>query len=439
MQKGESIVKFPTKIRQLEDMLQSIGRRCKFWSSRVLAVLTLCASIPLYAQTLSQTAHSTVTLQSLAERIVELEKRVAYDEAQGANIPQQAGDVTTPTTAKAASPSTTTSNTALASRVSALETEVSGVMPQVEQALATFKSHGSASSVKAPFTVVGADGKKVLLTITEQNGGGNLSVNSSDPGNKLVLYYTEDGPAVYMINHGEHAYIARRRATGAFGLYVGSGEKDDVAVDTEGGVGKVHLFTGTKEVGSFSSNSEGAKLLINSPGGGASFSAGISLNDSDAYARVNSKSGYSTLIGAPGGKGMGVRLYDIDGKTATAGMLEDSNGPLVGVLSKGKQIASLAVLGGLGYVGVTGDDNKYLAALTSYPGGGGALQIANPAGQIVSLVDSNPATNTGRAVFTNSGGQPLAKIGAAGVHGDVLLGGPDKALAVWEMMLTGFH
>ena len=52
-------------------------------------------------------------------------------------------------------------------------------------------------------------------------------------------------------------------------------------------------------------------------------------------------------------------------------------------------------------------------------------------------MDANPANNEGRAVFTNAGGQPLAKIGAAGEHGDVLLGGPNKAVAVWEMALTG--
>ena len=80
---------------------------------------------------------------------------------------------------------------------------------------------------------------------------------------------------------------------------------------------------------------------------------------------------------------------------------------------------------------------KFISSLTSYEAGGGALQIANSSGQIVSLVDANPTNNQGRAVFTDAGGQPMAKIGAADSHGDVLLGGNGKGLDLWTHMLTG--
>lgn len=93
---------------------------------------------------------------------------------------------------------------------------------------------------------------------------------------------------------------------------------------------------------------------------------------------------------------------------------------------------------GSGGVGVAGK-NGFIAQMTDNKSGGGELQLSNSSGQIVSVIGANPANNEGHAVFTDAGGAPLVKIGAAGTHGDVLLGGPDKALAVWEMTLTGFH
>ena len=80
---------------------------------------------------------------------------------------------------------------------------------------------------------------------------------------------------------------------------------------------------------------------------------------------------------------------------------------------------------------------KYLSNLTTHGNSGGDLELANASGQIVAFMDSNPNNNEGRAVFTSAGGEPLAKIGAAGPHGDVLLSGPNKTVPVWEMALTG--
>jgi hypothetical protein len=89
-------------------------------------------------------------------------------------------------------------------------------------------------------------------------------------------------------------------------------------------------------------------------------------------------------------------------------------------------------------IGVLDDSGKkYLSNLTTHGNSGGDLELANASGQIVAFMDSNPNNNEGRAVFASAGGEPLAKIGAAGPHGDVLLSGPNKAVAVWEMALTG--
>jgi hypothetical protein len=203
--------------------------------------------------------------------------------------------------------------------------------------------------------------------------------------------------------------------------------------------GAVQIRNGSQVmVGNLTTTTNGATLTLQDSEG-QSFESGIGGTDGNAFASVTSKKGVA-FLGSPNGKDFGVRLYAPDGSTPTAGLVEDGGGNASMGIGKGQYRVKLQSSDTVGTMGVLGNDGQtFVSALTNYAGGGGALQVANGSGQIVSLVDSNPTTTEGRAVFTDSGGQPLAKIGVAGSHGEVLLFGGSKAVAVWEFMLTGFH
>jgi hypothetical protein len=449
-------------------------------AAAVALVLTICISV------LAQSSAGPITLQSLSKRIDTLEQRVVNDEASGANIPQPAGNSSTPASGNGSSNSAGQANQALAKRVSDLEQEVAELKAEptqqrfvndelriahLEAAIAQLRSASSSgpastqngiATLKAPFQIVGTSGQPILKVTEGAQGSGDLqllkggtayttlnwveAINAGDilmtdsTGNAVTLGFTQDGPMLLLNDHGDRAYIAHRRATNSLGLYLGKGDSTAVSVDLEGGVGNVHLFNGNDQVGAFSTTKNGAKLQMNGPGGGKSVVAGISDEDSDPFVRVNSAGG-SGLIGAPSGNAFGFRIYGADGKTANAGMIEDAQGnSSITIARQGIPRVSMAVGTSSGIIGVLDKaGGKYASSLTSYDGDGGALKIANSSGQIVAMVDANPTNNQGRAVFTDTGGNPLAKIGAAGAHGDVLLGGPDKAIAVWEFMLTGMR
>jgi hypothetical protein len=170
--------------------------------------------------------------------------------------------------------------------------------------------------------------------------------------------------------------------------------------------------------------------------GGKSFTVGIT-DQGDAFGRWDAATG-SAYIGAPPSKDFGVRLYAAGGNTATVAMSENTQSAIVAVGLHGtpKLVMRADITGGR--IGVLDDaGQKYLSNLTTHGNSGGDLELANASGQIVAFMDANPSNNQGRAVFANAGGEPLAKIGAAGPHGEVLLSGPNKAVAVWEMALTG--
>ena len=145
------------------------------------------------------------------------------------------------------------------------------------------------------------------------------------------------------------------------------------------------------------------------------------------------------MIGVPPGKtDFGIRLLAAGTNTSTAAMSENSQGALVAVGRAGVPKVEMVVSNGGTEIGILDDAGKlYTSALRDHGSRGGDLEIANGSGEVVATIDANPKNNEGRAVFTDSGGRPLAKIGAAGDHGDVLLGGPNKVVAVWEMGLTG--
>jgi hypothetical protein len=187
---------------------------------------------------------------------------------------------------------------------------------------------------------------------------------------------------------------------------------------------------------SVTEGASGSGTLEMKGAGGKSFTVGIT-DQGDAFGRWNAATG-SAFIGAPPGKDFGVRLYAAGGTTATVAMSENTQSAIVAVGLHGVPKLVMRADGTGGRIGVLDDaGQKYLSNLTTHGSTGGDLELANASGQIVAFVDANPANNEGRAVFTSAGGEPLAKIGAAGPHGEVLLNGPNKTVAVWEMALTG--
>src|ERR1700722_385907 len=170
--------------------------------------------------------------------------------------------------------------------------------------------------------------------------------------------------------------------------------------------------------------------------GGKSFTVGIT-DQGDAFGRWDAAKG-PPYIGAPPSKELVVRLYAAGGNTATVGMSENTQSAIVAVGLHGTPKLVMRADSTGGRIGVLDNSGqKYLSNLTAHGNSGGDLELANASGQIVAFMDANPSNNQGRAVFANAGGEPLAKIGAAGPHGEVLLSGPNKAVAVWEMALTG--
>jgi hypothetical protein len=278
----------------------------------VVAVSTLAvfAGLTLWAQS----STGPITLESLSRRIDILEKRIAYTGGTDGDVAVQK----------------------LTARVAELEQEVA-------------QAKAAASTVKAPFRIVGAGGQ-TLLSVTE-----------SAPGS-----------------------------------------------------GKLEM--------------KGAS--------GKAFTVGIT-DQGDAFGRWDASNG-SAYIGSPAGKYFGVRLYAAGGTKTMVAMSESDHAAAVAIGLNGTTKVEMNVDSTGARVGVLDDaGQKYLSNLTAHGGSGGDLEIANGSGQIVAFMDANPTNSEGRAVFTNAGGQPLAKIGAAGPHGDVLLFGPDKSVPVWEMALTG--
>ncbi len=169
---------------------------------------------------------------------------------------------------------------------------------------------------------------------------------------------------------------------------------------------------------------------------GKSFTAGMT-NQGDAFARWDAAMG-TAYIGAPPGKVFGVRLFAAGSETTTLAMTEAPDSALIAIGLHGTPKLVLRADTAGAKMGVLDDSgSRFLSNLTAHGNSGGDVEIANASGQIVAFMDANPANNEGRAVFASAGGEPLAKIGAAGPHGDVLLGGPNKTVAVWEMALTG--
>lgn len=90
-------------------------------------------------------------------------------------------------------------------------------------------------------------------------------------------------------------------------------------------------------------------------------------------------------------------------------------------------------------IGILNDSGIATTEITE-ENGGGDVRFANSGGLVTALVGNNPKNDEGHANFYSAAGNPMAEIGAAGNHGDVLLGSAGgKEVWVWEMTLTGFH
>jgi hypothetical protein len=296
-----------------------------------ISTLVVLAGLTLWAQS----STGPITLQSLSQRIDTLEKRLAKDEASNSRTASPPGGP--------AKSGAYTGGTDVDAAVQKLTAQVA----ELEQEVAQYRS--AASTVKAPFRIVGAGGQ-TLLSVTEgAPGSGKLEMKGAS---------------------------------------------------------------------------------------GKAFTVGIT-DQGDAFGRWDASNG-SAYVGSPSGKYFGVRLYAAGGNKTMVAMSESDHGATVAVGLNGASKVEMNVDNTGARVGVLDDSGqKYLSNLTTHGSNGGDLEIANGSGQIVALMDANPANSEGRAVFTNAGGEPLAKIGAAGPHGDVLLFGPDKSVPVWEMALTG--
>lgn len=473
MQEQIDVLELQAKLAKLEAGFRTLDRRRRIWRWGTVATIAVSVSFSLAAQNSQQ---QPLTLQSLAKRVTDLESRVAADEASGTNIPTTADNGSSQSSSKSAGSSSADNGiTALQQRVSTLEGNVSGLMDlgiqqrfvndeltlaHIQQALNSLKGQ-SGGTVHAPFQVLGASGKAILTVeerdgepflhvdnaageqivriITAASGSGLVRVGASGGNNYVYLGGDSNGHALVSVtDDGDHAALTRSQRTNALGVYVGKTGEQDVSLDLEDGVGHVHVYHGTDEVIDLKTSSGGHGLLeVNSGSGSGRVEMGVLATG--GYVTVSSTGGERAFMGAPKGKEFGFRLYPGSADTAVAGMIEDSQGnATIGISKNDIWRVDMAVGGASGIVGVLDNSGKkYLSALTNYPGGGGSLQVANPSGQIVSLVDANPTNNEGRAVFTDNGGVPLAKIGAAGPHGDVQLFGQGKGVDLWIKGLIG--
>jgi hypothetical protein len=180
----------------------------------------------------------------------------------------------------------------------------------------------------------------------------------------------------------------------------------------------------------------GSGKLVMKGVNGKAFTVGIAEHG-DPYARLDASDG-SAYIGSPAGKNFGVRLFAPGTENTVAAMTGTMGEALIALGLHGTAKVVMSVDSKGARVGILDNaGQKYVSNLTTHGNGGGDLELANPSGQVVAYMDANPTNNEGRAGFTSAGGEPLAKIGAAGEHGDVLLSGSNKTVAVWEMALTG--
>jgi hypothetical protein len=65
------------------------------------------------------------------------------------------------------------------------------------------------------------------------------------------------------------------------------------------------------------------------------------------------------------------------------------------------------------------------------------MDFYNSSGKVAAVIGANPENGEGHAIFKDAGGTTLARIGAAGTHGDVILEGDGNRIPVWEFTLVG--
>jgi len=309
---------------------------------------------------------------------------------------------------------------------------------------------GTERVVVAPFLVMNSEGHAIFQV--EDSQGGKVSINDAE-GNPVALLDTgklmlrtnkgyagaavdSSGNPFLTVTAGGHAAIGVDPNTGAIGLRLSAKTvpnasnigiwQQDVSLDLEGGVGNLHLFHGNDTVGLLSVNpgGKGAKLQLNDTSGTAGFTAGISLAG-EGFAKAVSKAGAAVSIGTYLDGPFGVRIESQDGGPPSAGMFvgSDKNGTVYAG-APGKIRTLMNTDGGQGYMAVVNDAGVSVVELTN-TAIGGSIRAALPGGQTVAEVEA--FAEGGHGIFTNNGGKPLIKLGAASQdQGDACIVRGDK-------------
>ncbi len=490
MLKDGDILELRAKVADLEAELRRIQKRRKHWRQGALAAAVLCVSAALWAQT----PQGPLTLQSLAQRVSDLEKRVTNDEASGTNIPQTADTGTTP--GKPPAGSTANSDANLEQRVSSLETNVTDLidlkiqerfvndelkLSQLEKSFVQLQSQISASgqgpgtpaakgkpatsTATAPFQVVNSSGK-VLLSVEDDVLGASLKLFNSSGKDVVALQSIQDtGLGTFTDSSGDNTaiiglssghplvevgegkqYVAVGRMPGepttGMGVHVvGSSGEDLISLENSESRGNLLIRKNKTIVGIFAANAgnEGATLSTFGDGARNALEAGIDNDTGEPTLSILSKKGAQAKVGANASGSMGVRLFASGlGKVPIVTLADQLNGSGAVLVTDGKTpLAGIGVDEGHGRVGVT-DGKSWLGAIKSN-GDGAEVYVANATGQEIAVMSADPSTKTGQVLVYDSGGTPLGKMSIQGNHGDVQLNSGDKQVDVWKFLLLPLH
>ena len=145
--------------------------------------------------------------------------------------------------------------------------------------------------------------------------------------------------------------------------------------------------------------------------------------------------------GTTNGTFRGLRAYAMNGSFAQLGNRDPSFYANVSVHAphddKPKVAIGIRADNGLPVVSIIGSDGKATAEMTQNSSGG-EMHFYNLSGQLTTIIGTNSGNGEGHAVFADANQNPLLIMGAAGDHGDVILGDGKKSIPIWEMALTGF-
>jgi hypothetical protein len=272
-------------------------------------------------------------------------------------------------------------------------------------------ANNTASRVTAPFEVVNAAGK-TLLTVGDVSGDTNLYLwdasgapsavisTVGSPSLSLTKFGAAKGEASKLVSldsavglqyssAGQTGLLNIEDGVMGFRLKKGGFEAPtNVSLDLTGGLGNLHLFNGTSQVGSLSVNAggDGARLWLHQPSGTGSFVAGISANG-DGYANAVAKSQAAISMGADGGGFVGLRAFAKWGGPPSGGIsIQNDGSATVYAGMPGSMRAKMGInQNGQGIVNVVDDRDEPMAYLSLGPNGG-MVAAANLDGTFVTTI-----------------------------------------------------